>query len=66
MSEITVLLSSFQIYWLSQLPMLNNLKDLELVACGDDGIILSACVILLKASPSLCRFTIKVNISLCF
>lgn len=42
--------------------MLNNLKDLELVACGDDSIILGACVILLKASPSLCRFTIKVNI----
>ncbi|CAL5188236.1 unnamed protein product [Lathyrus oleraceus] len=48
------------IYWLSQLPMLNNLKDLELVACGDDSIILGACVILLKASPSLCRFTIKM------
>ncbi|XP_058752094.1 F-box/LRR-repeat protein At3g58900-like [Vicia villosa] len=48
------------IYWLSQLPMLNNLKDLELVACGDDSIILGACDILLKASPSLCRFTIKM------
>ncbi|CAK8562896.1 unnamed protein product [Lathyrus sativus] len=48
------------IYWLSQLPKLNNLKDLELVACGDDGIILSACVVLLNASPSLCRFTIKM------
>ncbi|CAI8609761.1 unnamed protein product [Vicia faba] len=48
------------ICWLSQLPMLNNLKDLELVACGDDGIILSACVMLLKTSPSLSRLTIKM------
>ncbi|KAK2439815.1 hypothetical protein QL285_011294 [Trifolium repens] len=50
------------IYWLSQLPKLKNLKHLELVACVDDGITLGACVMLLKASPSLWRFTIKVNI----
>jgi len=57
---ISVLLCYFQIYWLSQLPKLKNLKHLELVACNDDRI--SACDMLLKASPSLWRFTIKVNI----
>ncbi|AES91048.1 putative F-box domain, FBD domain, leucine-rich repeat domain, L domain-containing protein [Medicago truncatula] len=46
------------IYWLSQLPKLKNLKHLELVACADDGI--SACVMLLKASPSLWRLKIKM------
>ncbi|KAK7389191.1 hypothetical protein VNO78_24026 [Psophocarpus tetragonolobus] len=48
------------IYWLSQLPKLKNLKHLELVACVDDGITLSACALLLKASPSLWRFTVKM------
>ncbi|KAK2409357.1 F-box/FBD/LRR-repeat protein [Trifolium repens] len=48
------------IYWLSQLPKLKKLEHLELVACVDDGITLSACVMLLKASPSLWRFTIKM------
>ncbi|RDY04496.1 putative F-box protein, partial [Mucuna pruriens] len=51
------------IYWLRQLPKLKNLKHLELVTCVDDGITLDACGLLLKASsPSLWRFTLKVNI----
>ncbi|KAL5186409.1 putative F-box/LRR-repeat protein [Glycine soja] len=47
------------LYWLSQLPKLKNLKHLELAACVDDGTTL-ACALLLKASPSLWRFTVKV------
>ncbi|KAG5028183.1 hypothetical protein JHK82_011808 [Glycine max] len=46
------------LYWLSQLPKLKNLKHLELAACVDDGTTL-ACALLLKASPSLWRFTVK-------
>ncbi|KAK7291560.1 hypothetical protein RIF29_06802 [Crotalaria pallida] len=47
--------------WLTQLPELKNLKHLELVTCvDDDGITLNACVFLLKASPSLWRFTLKM------
>ncbi|XP_061366534.1 F-box/LRR-repeat protein At3g58900-like [Gastrolobium bilobum] len=48
------------IYWLCQLPKLQNLKYLELVACVDDSLTLGACVLLLKASPSLWRFTVKM------
>ncbi|TKY55316.1 F-box protein [Spatholobus suberectus] len=48
------------IYWLSQLPKLKNLKHLELIACVDDGITLGACAMLLKVSPSLWRFTLKI------
>ncbi|XP_027337892.1 F-box/LRR-repeat protein At3g58900-like [Abrus precatorius] len=48
------------IYWLSQLPKLKHLKHLELVACADDGITHGACALLLKASPSLWRFTVKM------
>ncbi|KAJ1413278.1 Leucine-rich repeat domain superfamily [Sesbania bispinosa] len=48
------------IYWLSQLPELKNLKHLELVTCVDEGITLSSCVMLLKASPSLWKFTLKM------
>ncbi|KAE9612373.1 putative F-box domain, FBD domain, leucine-rich repeat domain, L domain-containing protein [Lupinus albus] len=57
------------IYRFTQLPELKNLKHLELVACvNDDGITLNAFALLLKASPSLRRFTLKVFISLypCF
>jgi len=38
------------------------MKHLELVACVDDGITLGACALLLRQSPSLWRFTLKVNI----
>ncbi|MED6207393.1 hypothetical protein PIB30_035386 [Stylosanthes scabra] len=48
------------VYWLSQLPELKNLKHLELVTCVEDGIILGTCALLLKASPSLRRFTLKM------
>ncbi|RYR77789.1 hypothetical protein Ahy_A01g002399 [Arachis hypogaea] len=48
------------VYWLCQLPELKNLKHLELVTCMEDGITLSTCALLLKASPSLWRFTLKM------
>ncbi|XP_057419543.1 putative F-box/LRR-repeat protein At4g15060 [Lotus japonicus] len=50
-----------EIYWLHQLPDLNNLKHLELVVCIDDDSTLSDCVLLLKAMPSLWRFTLKMQ-----
>ncbi|KAI4336296.1 hypothetical protein L6164_014839 [Bauhinia variegata] len=48
------------IYELHQLPELTNLKHLELTAYVDDGISLNICVLLLKASPSLCKLTLKM------
>jgi len=57
-----IFLSYFQICSLGQLPQLKNIKHLELVSCVDDGITLGACALLLRASPTLWRFTLKVNI----
>ncbi|KAG2408249.1 hypothetical protein LR48_Vigan01g226000 [Vigna angularis] len=45
---------------LGQIPKLKNIKHLELVACGDDGITLGACALLLRGSPSLWKFTLKM------
>ncbi|QCD81154.1 hypothetical protein DEO72_LG2g1478 [Vigna unguiculata] len=45
---------------LGQLPQLKNIKHLELVSCVDDGITLGACALLLRASPTLWRFTLKM------
>ncbi|KAL2321695.1 hypothetical protein Fmac_026074 [Flemingia macrophylla] len=48
------------IYWLSQLPKLKSLEHLELTACVNDGLTHGACLLLLKASPSMWRFTLKM------
>ncbi|OIW00273.1 hypothetical protein TanjilG_27524 [Lupinus angustifolius] len=49
------------IYWFTQLPEFKNLNHLELVACvDDDNVTINAFALLLKASPSLKRFTLKM------
>ncbi|MED6126802.1 hypothetical protein PIB30_082025 [Stylosanthes scabra] len=58
--DITQNVAQVVYYWLSQLPELKNLKHLELVTCVEDGITLGICALLLKASPSLRRFTLKM------
>ncbi|CAJ1943646.1 unnamed protein product [Sphenostylis stenocarpa] len=48
------------IFSLTELPKLKNIKHVELIARGDNDITLGACALLLRESPSLWKFTLKM------